>query len=138
MGKQAQLRRGRKVASACLPISSGGLPKALRGQEWRKDLLVSWLFRTCIRLQTSLDRRFLKFGITLQEASALLRCVETRSTTPGRLAIALGRDKGKITRFIDRLEASRLVTRDIDRRDRRSSALKPTAKGKRVARELAS
>jgi DNA-binding MarR family transcriptional regulator len=76
--------------------------------------------------------------MTVQEASVLLRCVEARRITPGRLAIALGRDKGKITRFVDRLESSRLLTRDIDPRDRRLSILKPTAKGKQVAQGLGS
>jgi DNA-binding MarR family transcriptional regulator len=76
--------------------------------------------------------------MTVQEASVLLRCVEARRITPGQLAVALGRDKGKITRFVDRLESSRLLTRDIDRRDRRFSILKPTPKGKQVARVLAS
>jgi DNA-binding MarR family transcriptional regulator len=99
---------------------------------------MSWLFRTCIRLQTSLDHRFLRFGMTVQEASVLLRCVEAREVTPGHLSVALGRDKGKISRFVDRLETRRLLTRHIDRRDRRVSLLRPTAKGKRVARDLAS
>ena len=138
MGKYAPIELGRKVADVFVPISRGGLSRALRGQEWRKDLLMSWLLQTCIRLQTSLDRRFRRFGMTVQEASVLLRCVEARRITPGQLAVALARDKGKITRFIDRLESSRLLTRDIDQRDRRFSILKPTAKGKRVARDLAS
>jgi DNA-binding MarR family transcriptional regulator len=138
MGKHAQIERGRKVPSALVPISRRSLSKPLRGQEWRKDLLTSWLFQTCIKLQTSLDRRFLRFGMTVQEASVLLRCVEVLRIAPGQLAIALGRDKGKITRFVDRLESSRLVTRDIDPRDRRFSILKPTAKGKQVARALVS
>ena len=136
MGKHSQIEPGRKVAGVFVPISRRGLSRTLRGQEWWKDLLMSWLFQTCIRLQTSLDRRFRRFGMTVQEASVLLRCVEARRITPGQLAIALARDKGKITRFIDRLESSRLLTRDIDRRDRRFSILKPTAKGKRVARDL--
>jgi DNA-binding MarR family transcriptional regulator len=136
MGKHAQIERSRKVAS--ILASRRGLSKAWSGQEWWKDLVVSCLFKTCIRLQTSLDRRFLRFGMTVQEASVLLRCVETPRITPGLLAAALGRDKGKITRFIDRLESSRLLTRDIDQRDRRVSILKPTAKGKRIARNLAS
>jgi DNA-binding MarR family transcriptional regulator len=138
MGKHAQIGRGRKVVSVFVATSSIGLSKPLRGQEWRKDLLTSWLFQTCIKLQTSLDRRFLRFGMTVQEASVLLRCVEARRITPGRLAIALGRDKGKITRFVDRLESSGLLTRDIDTRDRRFSILKPTPKGKQVARALVS
>src|SRR6202158_4660745 len=138
MGKHAQIERGPKIASVFVATSPRGLSKPLRGQEWRRDLLTSWLFQTCIKLQTSLDRRFLRFGMTVQEASVLLRCVEARRITPGQLAIALGRDKGKITRFVDRLESSRLLTRDIDRRDRRFSILKPTARGKQVARALAS
>ena len=42
-----------------------------------------------------------------------------------------------VTRFIDRLEASRLVKREVNRRGLRSSVITPTAKGKQVARELA-
>jgi DNA-binding MarR family transcriptional regulator len=52
------------------------------------------------------------------------------------LAIALGRDKGKITRFVDRLEASGLVRRDIDRHDRRFSVITATGKGRQAARTL--
>jgi DNA-binding MarR family transcriptional regulator len=76
--------------------------------------------------------------MTVQEANVLLCCVQARRITPGQLAIALGRDKGKITRFVDRLESSHLLTRDFDPRDRRFSILKPTTKGKHVARALVS
>jgi DNA-binding MarR family transcriptional regulator len=138
MGNQARLKRGRKNAGVSIPISRRGLSKPLSGQGWRKDLLMFWLFQTCIKLQTSLDCRFLKLGMTMQEASVLLRCVEARRVTARQLAVALGRDKSKVTRFIDRLEASRLLTRDTDRRDRRFSVLKPTAKAKRIARDVAS
>jgi DNA-binding MarR family transcriptional regulator len=138
MGKHAQIERGQKVVSVLVAQSPRGVSGPLPGQEWRKDLLTSWLFQTCIKLQTSLDRRFVRLGMTAQEANVLLRCVEARRITPGQLAMALGRDKGKITRFVDRLESSRLVTREIGRCDRRFSILKPTAKGKQVARDLAS
>ena len=131
------MRRKQQVACIFSPVAPPGRSGRLSAPDWRKDLLVSWLFQTCIRLQTSLDRRFLRFGMTLQEASVLLRCVEVGSTTPGQLAIALGRDKGKITRFVDRLETSGLVRRDIHRRDRRFSVIKATGKGRQVARVLA-
>lgn len=85
------------VGDVLLPVSRAKLAKGLSAPEWRKDLLISWLFRTSIKLQTSLDRRFLRFGMTLQEASVLLRCVQAGKVTPGRLAAILGRDKGKIT-----------------------------------------
>jgi DNA-binding MarR family transcriptional regulator len=121
-----------------MPISRTDLPRPVRGREWRRDLLLSWLFQTCITLQTSLNRRFLRFGMTLQEASVLLRCVEARKISPGQLSIVLGRDKGMITRFVNRLEARHFLTREVDRRDRRFSILKPTRKGKRAAVGLAS
>jgi MarR family transcriptional regulator for hemolysin len=136
MSKRAQIKWVQKIANVSGPISRTVSSKTLTAREWRKDLLVSWIFQTCIRLQTSMDRRFLKYGLTQQEASVLLRCVETRRITSGKLAVALGRDKGKITRFVDRLEVGGLVMRDTDRRDRRCSVLKPTAKGKKMAREL--
>jgi DNA-binding MarR family transcriptional regulator len=138
MGEHAKREPDHEVASVFAPISRKGPPRPLRSHQWRKDLLMSWLFQTCIRLQTSLDRRFLRFGMTVQEARVLLGCVEARSVTPGQLAVGLGRDKGMVTRLIDRLEVSRLILRHIHPRDRRFSVLKPTAKGKRVARELAS
>jgi DNA-binding MarR family transcriptional regulator len=138
MGKHAQVGQIQKVVSVFVATSRKGVSKPLRGQEWRKDLLTSWLFQTCIKLQTSLDRRFLRFGMTVQEANVLLCCVQARRITPGQLAIALGRDKGKITRFVHRLESSNLLTRDFNPRDRRFSILKPTTKGKKVARALVS
>jgi DNA-binding MarR family transcriptional regulator len=137
MGKHAKIEPGQQVASVFVPILRRGLPKQLQSLEWRKDVLMSWLFQTSIRLQTSLDRRFLRFGMTVQEASVLLRCVEARSVTPGQLAVGLGRDKGMITRFIDRLEDSRLIARHLNPRDRRFSILKPTAKGRQTALDLA-
>jgi DNA-binding MarR family transcriptional regulator len=118
--------------------SDGARPlEALTAQEWSKDLLVSWLFQTCIKLQTSLDRCFLKFGLTAQEATALLRCAEMERTTPGKLAAIVGRDKGKVSRVVDRLESSGFVTREMYARDRRYSILRATRKGKILARQLA-
>jgi DNA-binding MarR family transcriptional regulator len=137
MGQDVQIKRSRKIAGVLVPISRTVQVHALSAEEWHKDLLVSWLFQTCIRLQTSLDRRFLRYGMTLQEASVLLRCVEARRITPGQLAVALGRDKGKITRFVDHLEASKLVKRQPNARDRRYSIITPTYSGKRKAERLA-
>jgi DNA-binding MarR family transcriptional regulator len=137
MGKHVKIESSERVASVLVPTPLSGLPKQLQSQEWRKDLLMSWLFQTCIRLQTSLDHRFLRFGMTVQEAGVLLRCVETRSVTPGQLAVVLGRDKAMITRFINRLEVSRLIGRHNNPRDRRFSVIRPTTKGKQLARELA-
>lgn len=111
--------------------------KSLSSKEWHKELLLSWLFQTCFRLQVALDRRFLRFGMTFQEAAVLMRCVEAREIVPSRLALVLAKDKGKITRFVDRLQAAGLVKRQANPRDRRYSVIKATPKGKRLAERLA-
>jgi DNA-binding MarR family transcriptional regulator len=48
----------------------------------------------------------------------------------------MARDKGKITRFIDRLEASGFVRRASNPRDHRSQIIKPTPQGQRAVPEL--
>src|ERR1700719_3196704 len=105
-------------------------------REWQAELSISRLFRTSIRLQTAFDRCFSQFGMTAQEASVLVHCSEDGETSAGKLAKAMGRDKGKITRFVDRLEASGFVSRRNDPRDHRLLIIKATGKGRRVAPQL--
>lgn len=110
--------------------------KAMGIREWRGEDLISLLFRTSIRLQTTFDRRFAEFGITAQEAAVLVRCVEAGEISAGKLAQAMGRDKGKITRFVNRLEASRFLTRNCNPKDHRLQIIKPTRRGSRMAPRL--
>jgi DNA-binding MarR family transcriptional regulator len=105
-------------------------------REWQAELSISRLFRTSIRLQTAFDRCFSQFGMTAQEAAVLLHCSEDGETSAGKLAKAMGRDKGKITRFVDRLEASGFVSRRNDSRDHRLLIIKATSKGLRFAPQL--
>jgi len=107
------------------------------GEKWYQDLLLLWIFHTCIKIQKSLDRGFLRFGMTAQEARVLLCCVEARQTTSGQLAIVLARDKAKMTRFVGRLVAKGLVRREILPRDRRAVVITTTGKGRQIAKELA-
>jgi DNA-binding MarR family transcriptional regulator len=120
------------------PFGEGTDPgrKYLGIREWRGADLISLLFRTSIRLQTTFDRRFAQFGITAQEAAVLVRCVEAGETSAGKLAQAMGRDKGKITRFVHRLEASRFVTRTCNPKDHRLVIIKATRRGSRMAPRL--
>jgi DNA-binding MarR family transcriptional regulator len=105
-------------------------------REWRGEDLISLLFRTSIRLQTTFDRRFAPFGITAQEAAVLLRCVEAGETSAGKLAQVMGRDKGKITRFVHRLEARRFLARACHPKDHRLLIIKATRRGSRMAPRL--
>jgi len=105
-------------------------------REWQAELSISRLFRTSIRLQTAFDRCFSQFGMTAQEAAVLMHCAEEGETSAGKLARAMGRDKGKITRFVDRLETSGFLTRGSDPRDHRLSIIKATNRGRRVVPHL--
>jgi DNA-binding MarR family transcriptional regulator len=107
-------------------------------REWQAELSISRLFRTSIRMQTAFDRCFSPFGLTAQEAAVLVHCAEEGETSAGKLAKAMGRDKGKITRFVDRLESGGFLTRRNDPRDHRLLIIKATSRGKRVAPNLKS
>jgi len=74
--------------------------------------------------------------MTAQEATVLLHCVEEGATSAGKLARTMGRDKGKITRFVNRLETSGFLSRRSDPRDHRLLIIKATSKGRRVVPHL--
>jgi DNA-binding MarR family transcriptional regulator len=105
-------------------------------REWQAELSISRLFRTSIRLQTAFDRCFSQFGMTAQEAAVLVHCTEDGETSAGKLARAMGRDKGKITRFVDRLETGGFLTRRSDPHDHRLLIIKATGKGRRFTPQL--
>jgi DNA-binding MarR family transcriptional regulator len=104
--------------------------------EWPRELLLSLLVRLNIRLQRALDLRFKPLGLTAQEAALLLYCAEAGETSPGRIAVSMGRDKGKITRFVDRLESAKLLSRRRSARDRRAFVIKVTRRGEILAPQL--
>jgi DNA-binding MarR family transcriptional regulator len=102
------------------------------------DLTLSLLFRTSQRLQTVLDRCFLRLGTTAQEAAVLLCCANADGISGRGLAEALDKDKGRITRYVDRLVARSLVTRKIHPRNRSALVIAPTNRGRRLAPRLKS
>ena len=105
-----------------------------RGQEG--EALITQLLRASFGLQTALDRCFAHTGLTSQEASVLVHCAEAEELSAGKLAKAMGRDKAKITRFLDRLEANGLVRRVSNSRDHRLLTIKATHRGQRAISEL--
>lgn len=66
----------------------------------------------------------------------LVRGAEAKELSAGRLAQAMGRDQGKITRFIDRLEAGRFLRCVRDPRDQRLRIIKLTARAERAVPRL--
>jgi DNA-binding MarR family transcriptional regulator len=104
----------------------------------RGELILSLLFRTSLRLQVALDRCFLPFGTTAQEAAVLLCCADAGDISARGLADALGKDKGNVTRFLDRLESRKLVSRRGHTRDRRLLVIEATRRGRLLAPQLRS
>jgi DNA-binding MarR family transcriptional regulator len=101
-------------------------------REREEEAVISLLLRASIGLQKAFDRCFAHAGLTSQEAAVLVHCAEARELSAGKLAQAMGRDKGKITRFLDRLEAGGFVRRAANPRDRRLLIIKPTVRGQRA------
>lgn len=107
---------------------------SLRGREG--EAIISQLLRASIGLQKAFDRCFAYAGLTAQEAAVLVHCAEAKELSAGRLAEAMGRDKGKITRFIARLEAGGFLRRVSDPRDHRLLIIKPTRRAQRAVPRL--
>jgi DNA-binding MarR family transcriptional regulator len=105
-------------------------------REWQAEVSISQLLRTSIRLQTAFDRCFSAFGMTAQEAAVLLHCTAEGQISAGKLASAIGRDRGRVTRLVDRLEVGGFLSRTSHPRERRLSIIKPTNRGRRVAPQL--
>jgi DNA-binding MarR family transcriptional regulator len=93
------------------------------------------IFLITRELRTALDRRMASHGLTWQQASLLIRCVQHPGASPNRLMPHLRTDKAGISRLADRLEAAGLVKR-VAGGDRRSICLWPTRKGLALAPKL--
>jgi DNA-binding MarR family transcriptional regulator len=89
--------------------------------------------QTGIQLQTAMDFRFRPLGLTAQEAALLIRCAEAKSRSSGKLASVIGRDKGGVTRHLDKLEARGLIERFASSRDRRVTLVRATRLGPKLA-----
>ena len=68
----------------------------------------------------------------------LLCCANADGISGRGLADALDKDKGRITRYVDRLVARRLVTRKIHPRNRSVLVIAPTSRGRQLAPRLKS
>ena len=101
-------------------------------QQWEMEFFLSVLSRTYIKLKTTFDRHFVMHGMTAQEAAILVRCSEAIETSPGGLAFSLGRDKGQMSRCVQRLETKGLISRKVSSRDHRRFVLKPTSSALRI------
>lgn len=101
-----------------------------------EETVISQLLRASIGLQKALDRCFARTGLTSQEAAVVVHCAESKDLTASKLAQAMGRDKGKITRFVDRLEVRGFVRRVANPRDQRLLIIRPTVRGQRAVPEL--
>ncbi len=63
-------------------------------------------------------------------------CARMGKVSPTKIARTMLRDRGKITRFIDRLEERELLVRQVNERDHRVRVIRPTNKARRIAPHL--
>lgn len=79
-----------------------------------------------------LDPHFARLGVDPAGARALLHLDPDRAVPTRYLAERLCCDPSNVTAFVDRLEASGLIRRQVDPDDRRVKTLAMTPRGRRV------
>jgi DNA-binding MarR family transcriptional regulator len=83
-------------------------------------------------LMLAVDERLAPLGLTAAQWSVVVYLAEDIASTPAELAGLLNYDRGAMTRLIDRLEAKGFVTREPNRKDRRSVTLSLTNAGRKA------
>ncbi len=81
-------------------------------------------------------RRLAAKNVTVAEWT-FVRMLYKEPASPSALAKTMGLTRGAITKLADRLIAKGLVARKSDQKDRRAQTLRLTAKGERIAPDLA-
>lgn len=97
-----------------------------------EDNLGYLLNRCALAMAAQFEKELASFDVTLAQWGALIAIDAGRASTPSELARAVGIDKGAATRLIARLSAKKLVEREENLEDGRSTLLSLSAE----AREL--
>ncbi len=82
-------------------------------------------------------RRLAAKNVTVAEWTFVRVLYDEEPVSPSALAKTMGLTRGAITKLADRLIAKGLVARKSDQKDRRAQTLRLTAKGERIAPDLA-
>ncbi len=82
-------------------------------------------------------RRLAAKNVTVAEWTFVRMLYDEKPVSPSALAKTMGLTRGAITKLADRLIAKGLVARKSDQKDRRAQTLRLTARGERIAPELA-
>ena len=82
-------------------------------------------------------RRLAAKNVTVAEWTFVRMLYDEKPVSPSALAKTMGLTRGAITKLADRLIAKGFVARKSDQKDRRAQTFRLTAKGERIAPELA-
>jgi len=101
--------------------------------------LFTTLARTALHLDALHRESFREHGLTFTEYSVLrlIQRAKGRRLAPSVLAEAIVCTSGAMTKLVDRLERSKLVSREPDPKDRRGVLICLQGKGDRVANDAA-
>ena len=77
-----------------------------------------------------------EFALSQGEAHILAQLAASAPATVADLHRGLAHKRSTLTSILDRLEARGFVTRSVGENDRRTFVITPTAKGRRVARQV--
>jgi DNA-binding MarR family transcriptional regulator len=104
------------------------------------------LVKKIIQLQRKADQAWgqyelgiwMSLPLTIAQLKSLFFIGDQGSTTPGKLAVALGVTPTNVTGIVDRLVRQGLVSRTEDAQDRRSLSLRATDEGEELLTRLRS
>jgi len=88
------------------------------------------------QLEGTYDRFFANWGLSLTKFNALLLLYKNEGMALWEIGEAMLVSRANITKMMDRLEASGLVTREINRQDRRSLTARLTAAAECLLAEI--
>jgi len=99
--------------------------------------MIADLERAVHLVAVHLERVAGEVGVTQAEAHVLAQLARRGPTTVGELHREFGHKRSTLTNVLDRLEGRGLVRREVNRDDRRSFVVHPTAAGATAAKRIA-
>lgn len=88
------------------------------------------------RLSESLNNKLIKYNVTKSQWIALYYINREKSITQKKLALLMGAKGSTVTGILNRVEKEDLISRSIDKNDKRKNLLSLTEKGRELTEKL--
>ena len=118
-------------SNLCVPAD-----RDLREEAFIHQSVGYWASLLARSMEAEFGHRLAPYGLTRMSYAVLGAMVFDGKSTPSGIADFLRVDRGAVTRFLNRLEAKKLIERERGTGDRRSVAIIVKPEGEALAKEL--